>query len=108
MTLHFVGYQLQSPREAKFSFFMTVKLYEELILTDRSNTANWLMFFWLPNTSDTCFEKACSLKNTMKWPKVFTSLIFHSCLCPASIYIMPAGRMTANEWNTSDLINNAD
>lgn len=53
---------MQSPREAKFSFFMTVKLYEELILTDRSNTANWLVFFWLSNTSDTCFEKACSFK----------------------------------------------
>jgi hypothetical protein len=41
---------------------MTVKLNEELILTDRSNTANWLVFFWLPKTLETCFEKACSFK----------------------------------------------
>jgi hypothetical protein len=76
---------------------MGVKLYEELILMDRSNTANWLMFFWLPKASETCFEKACSFKKYDEVANVLNSLIHYYCLYSCSLYIVLAGRMNRRD-----------
>jgi hypothetical protein len=75
------------------SFFMTVKLYEELILTDRSNRANWLMFFGYLKRQKHVLKRRVHLKNAMKWPNVLNSLIHYYCLYPSSLYIALAGRM---------------
>jgi hypothetical protein len=80
-------------------FFITAKLYKELILTDRSNTANWPMFCWLPKTSENVLKRRVHFKNTRRLPNVLNSSILCYCLYPSSLYIMLAGRINRRECN---------